>query len=367
MIHLADAALLGGLLAGTWYLPNLPNLMRYFVENARIGVREGEPAVFSFQSLIYYLRLLEGYQLFGILFFVLLVSAIRVWRKGLKTDGMFLFAAIFGGWLAMTLLRTKDPRFTMPLLGPLLILAGAWLQDWKRAWWTTVSKATLILVLLFQAYMINFGVRRLPQEVVLARGYSGSLRWDWNLYLQHYFHILGAPRREDWKQEEILRTMAEDAGRKGVPQELALIPDLPRFNSVNFQLTARFRGYTANVAHIQSEPNGLRSFDGFNYLVLTEGDQGMSWSTVWSRALNQIVFDNPGTYRLIALYPLPDGDFARLYSIERAAAGKAAAADKAGDRRRPCTTGTIPLHACVPCPGTNPAARTVRSAAGARV
>ncbi len=339
MIHLADAALISVLLAGTWYLPNLPNLMPYFVENARIGAREGEPAVFSFQSLIYYLRLLEGYQLFGILFFVLLVSAIRVWRKGLKTDGLFLLAAIFGGWLAMTLLRTKDPRFTMPLLGPLLILAGAWLQDWKRAWWATALKVTLILVLGFQAYMISFGVRRLPEEVVLARGYSGSLRWDWNLYLQHYFRILGPPRREDWKQEEILRKMAEDANAKGMAQELALIPDLPRFNSVNFQLAARFRGYPAKVAHIQSEPNGMRSFDGFNYLVLTEGDQGMSWSTVWSRALNQIVFDNPGVYRLIALYPLPDGSSARLYFIERDAAGKAAAQDEPGVRRRSCGAG----------------------------
>ena len=61
--------------AGIWYLPNLPRLFRYFFENAQIGAREGEPPVISFQSFIYYLRLLEGYQFFAILFGLFIVSA----------------------------------------------------------------------------------------------------------------------------------------------------------------------------------------------------------------------------------------------------------------------------------------------------
>jgi len=322
MLHFADALLVGGLLAGVWYLPNLPALTRYFFENTRIGALEGEPAVFSFQSWIYYLRLLEGYQLFGILFLVLALSAVFVWRRGVLRDSSFLLAAICGGWLAMTLLRTKDPRFTMPLIGPLLILAGAWLQSWRPVWWTRALKISLVAVLCLQAYAINFGVCWLPQEVVLAQGYSGSVRWDWNVYLQHYFHILGPPRREDWRLESILRKVMEDSRNRGFRTELALIPDLPRFNATNFNLMARLRGLPVRVDHLKIEPMGIRSFDGFDYVVMTEREQGVSWTTAASQGLNQIIVDNAQTFRLVELYVLPDGNCARLYSIHRAAAGE---------------------------------------------
>jgi hypothetical protein len=291
--------------------------VRYFFENAQIGALEGEPSLTSFQSWIYYLRLLEGYQLFGLLFLILGLSVVFVWKNRLVREGAFLLAAIGGGWLAMTLLRTKDPRFTMPLLGPSLILAGAWLQSWPAGWKTRTLQFGLVSALILQAYAANFGLRWLPQEVVLMRGYEGSLRWDWNLYLQHYFHILGPPRREDWKQEEILRKVADDAARRNAHPDLALLPDLPRFNATNFNLMARLRGLPVRADHLKTEPKGIRAFDGFEYVVMTEKEQGMSWTTAWNRGLNQIIMDAPRTFRLLGLFTLPDGNCARLYAIHR--------------------------------------------------
>jgi hypothetical protein len=218
-------------------------------------------------------------------------------------------------------LRTKDPRFTMPLIGPLLILAGAWLQSWPLGWWARALKISLVAVLCLQAYAINFGVRWLPQEAVLAQGYSGSVRWDWNLYLQHYFHILGPPRREDWRLESILRKVMEDSQYRGARAKLALIPDLPRFNATNFNLMARLRGLPVRVDHLRVQPAGIRSFNGFDYVVMTEREQGMPWTTVASQGLNQIVVDHARIFRLVELFVLPDGNCARLYAIHRAAAG----------------------------------------------
>jgi len=302
---------------GVWYIPNLPRLIRYFSENAAIGAREGEPPVLSFQSLIYYLRLLEGYQYFAILFVLLLAGCVFVWRKNLLHDRKFLAAAIGGGWLVMAILRTKDPRFTMPLLGPLTLIPAAWIQSWQPTAVNRGLKTALVGVLVFQAYAINFGVSWLPQRVVLADGYHGSLNWSWNLYLQDYFDILGPPRHEDWKQAEILRRMAEDAQRRRVPLSLALVPDLPRFNSTNFQLQAGLMGLPARVGHLQSASDGIRSFDGYEYVLMSEGDQGMSWSTSASRALNQIIVDEHQVFRLVELYPLPNGAYVRLYYVQR--------------------------------------------------
>jgi hypothetical protein len=321
MINVADALAVAAGLAGIWYLPNIPKLVSYFAENASIGAREGEPPVLSFQSLIYYFRLLEGYQLFAPLFLLLLVSSILVWRKGLLHDAKFLMIAIVGGWLSMTLLRTKDPRFTMPLLGLLAILPAAWIQSWGRTWISRAGRGALVALLLFQGYLINFGVSWLPAQIILVRGYQGSLRWDWNLYLQHYFHILGAPIKEDWKQAEIILTLERDSARSGSRRTLALVPDLPRFNAANFHLYSRLLGTPLRVDHPQTA-NGIGSFDGFDYVLITEGDQGMPWTTLASRALNQIVVDAPQVFRLVEIFLLPSGDSVRLYSVHRGEAGR---------------------------------------------
>jgi 4-amino-4-deoxy-L-arabinose transferase-like glycosyltransferase len=316
-INLADSLLIGGIGAGIWYLPNLSKLVRYFSENARIGVREGEPPIFSFQSLIYYLRLLEGYQLFAFLFALLLVAGFFVWRKKLLNEAGFLMVAVIGGWFVMTMLQTKDPRFTMPLLGLLAIVPGAWIQSWKPSGSTAIAKALLLALLGFQAYAANFGVAWLPRGVVLARGYQGSVRWDWNLYLQDYFGVCGEPRIEDWKQAEILQKIrAHSANTKSFPA-LALVPDLPYFNAANFQLYARLSGMRSLVDHPQSADRGMRSFEGFNYVITTNGDQGMSWTTGVNSALNKIIADQHEIFLLLAQYPLPNGDHARLYFVRR--------------------------------------------------
>jgi hypothetical protein len=316
LLHCADALIIAGIVSGLWYFPNLPQLIRYFRQNAEIGALEGEPAIFSFQSLIYYLRLLEGYQLFGLLFAILCLACIFVWKRRLIGDWKFLVLSIAGGWLIMTLLRTKDPRFTMPRLGPLAVISGAWIQSWKGTILNRFAQLSLIGVLGFQAYMANFGISWLPKRVVILDGYQGSLRWDWNLYLQDYFDILGKPKREDWKQDAILKALASDSRKRKIFPSLALVPDLPWFSEGNFSLYARIRGISIQARHLRSAADGIDSFRGYNYVLMTERDQGISWTTGASLALNQIIVDHPQVFRLVGLYLLPNGDGARLYFID---------------------------------------------------
>jgi hypothetical protein len=316
-IHLADTLLIAGIGASFWYLPNLSKLARYYSENSRIGIREGEPPVFSLQSFIYYLRLLEGYQFFAILFTLLLLACFFVWKKKLLREQGILVTAIIGGWFAMTLLQTKDPRFTMPLLGLLAIISGAWIQSWGKSKFAAAAKIVLIGLLCIQAYAANFGISWLPSKIVLARGYQGSVRWDWNLYMQDYFGACGRPRRDDWKQADILREVAAHSARLKIAPSLALVPDLPYFNASNFQLHARILGIRPAIDHPQSAARGAHSFDGFNYVVMTEGDQGMSWTTAANQALNQIIVGEHELFRLLMQYPLPNGDSARLYFVQR--------------------------------------------------
>jgi 4-amino-4-deoxy-L-arabinose transferase-like glycosyltransferase len=315
-IHLADMALVAAAVSAVWYAGNVSRLVRYFAENAAIGAEEGEPPVLSLQSFVYYLRLLEGYQLFALLSAVAAIAAYQCWRRRLLTDGAFVASALGGGWLVLTLLRTKDPRFSMPLLALVAVVCGAALAAWRPSRGALACKTVLLVLLGVQAYAANFGIRWLPDAVVIARGYQGTLRWDWNLYLQHYFNILGRPRREDWRQAEILRRMKDDAALSGTVLSLAIVPDLPRFSAANFQLYGRLLGIPVRVDHPRSR--GDAPFDGYDYAVLVDGDQGIAWTTGESRALSRRIVDDPESFRLVDLFALPNGDTARLYSVERA-------------------------------------------------
>jgi 4-amino-4-deoxy-L-arabinose transferase-like glycosyltransferase len=304
------------LLAGIWYLPNLPNLIRFLEANAHVGQAEGEPEILSFQSFVYYLRLLEGYQLFSVLFIIVVFSCWMAWKNQLIQKAGFLVVTLIGGWLFLTLLRTKDPRFSMPLLVPLVIFPAAWLQSWKNEWQTRAITAVIIAILLFQAYTINFGVSWLPEQVVLVKGYQGSLRWDWNLYLQHYFQILGAPRREDWRLTDILIRLNDDSARNNRARSLALVPDLPRFNATGFQYFSRLMGAPADVGRLMMVDGKIVASNHPDYVVTVEGDQGMLWTTQGSRELTRVV-ESSEIFLFIEEYPLPNGATAHLYRVRR--------------------------------------------------
>jgi hypothetical protein len=324
LVNAAQALVLAASTAGLWYAPNLVQLIRYFGQNAQIGQLEGEPPVFSFQSFIYYLRLLEGYQMYALLFFLMAGGLVFVISRSRLRDRALWIAVVAGGWLAMTLLRTKDPRFTMPLLAPLLIIPAAWFASWDTGSSRRLGRSVQILVLAaltVQAYAANFGISWLPQQVVLMTGYQGSMRWDWQLFSQNYFGILGPPRREDWKQNEILSRVAEESRQRGATMSLALVPDLARFDYLNFQLAAKLAKLPARIGHIGSAAAGPGAFDGYDFVVMSEMEQGMPWTTGDAELLNQLILERPDIFKPISLYRLPSGDAVRLYFIDRPRSG----------------------------------------------
>jgi hypothetical protein len=205
----------------------------------------------------------------------------------------------------------------MPLLAPLFLIPGAWLASWGRT-----ARIALVAILAAQAYATNFGVSWLPQQVVLMPGYQGSLRWDWQFFSQHYFGILGAPRREDWKQDEILDRIVDEAQRRGARLSLALVPDLPRFNYFNFRLAARLKKVPTQIDHLQLATGGLAVFDPYDFAIMSENEQGMTWTTRAAGSLNQLIVDRHDIFKLVTTYMLPSGDAIRLYFIDRGTAGK---------------------------------------------
>src|SRR5262249_22776289 len=171
-------------------------------------------------------------------------------------------------------------------------------------------------------YAINFGVAWLPQQVILLRGYRGSFRWDWQLFSQDYFGILGAPRLENWKQEEIIDRILKESRERGSGMSLALVPDLPRFNTSNFLLVAAEAKLPMRLDHLTSEASLLAASKFSDFVIISDGDQGISWTTHAAETLNRFILDRPAIFKPVATFSLPNNDAAHLYFIDHSSTAR---------------------------------------------
>lgn len=59
------------------------------------------------------------------------------------------------------------------------------------------------------------------------------------------------------------------------------------------------------------------TFKDVNYVLMSEGDQGVKWTTRDNLKINQFILDRPGIFKILRALALPSGDFIRIYYISR--------------------------------------------------
>jgi 4-amino-4-deoxy-L-arabinose transferase-like glycosyltransferase len=298
------AAGVAAVMAAFWYLPAGRSLQQLAEINNAGALSEGDPGRLSFQALVFYARALEGYQLFLPLFLVFIAGAIILARK-FDRAWIPIVLWLIGGWLGLMLFQNKDPRYSAPLL-PAVALISARAFEKRNAF-----VALLMPVLLFQHYLVSFGIRQLPPTAVLFRGVQGTLSWDWNIYRQNYFELWGPPAREDWQVERVLAKVTAGNTRT---VKLGMIPDIPRFDWGAFQ-------FYITLAKLPVIFNRIVFFDesiisNNDYILMSENDQGWA-SNVSSdlKKINEYILDRPDHFHIIDSFALPNGDMIRLYKV----------------------------------------------------
>lgn len=305
----AIAAASAAIVAAYWYVPaGITSLETLYRINSTQSVSEGDPGRLTLQALIFYVRALEGYQLFLPLFLVFIAGAVLL-ARGFRLEWMPIVLWIAGGWLGLMLFQNKDPRYTAPLL-PAVALISVQVFERKQ-----ILAAFLIPFLLLQHYLVSFGAPGLPPRVVLARGVEGPLSWHWNLYTQTYFDLWGAPAREDWRIEHVLDTVSKPGGQH---VRLGLVPDIPRFDFLAFWFHITLKKLPVTL-------NRLWRFDEASiadndYILVSEKDAGFEPGSAFTsdlRMINRHIFGRPDAFRMLDSFMLPNGDIIRLYKVER--------------------------------------------------
>jgi hypothetical protein len=309
--NIKNAAIAAGtaaVLAAYWYIHALGALAQLLRINTAGAVNEGDPDRLSFQAVLFYVRALEGSQLFLPLFLAFIAGAILLARN-FDRAWMPVVLWIAGGWLGLMLFQNKDPRYSAPLL-PAVALITAHIFQRKE-----ILVAALMPFLLFQHYMVSFGVPRLPPAVVLAKGPDGPIEYNWNFYTQRYFDLWGPPANEDWQIRHVLDKVSTPNGR---PIRLGMVPDIPRFDIFAFQFYIALWKFPVTVNRLAAFDEGAIANN--DYILVSEKDKGFepgSFFTADLPNINQYILGRPESFHIVERFPLPNGDVIRLYRVGR--------------------------------------------------
>lgn len=270
-IRNGNAALLfAAAISFPWYSAHLWNLARDSAKfSYDVGVREGDPAVLSVKSLVFYASSLPAAVLapWALLFLAGLALAARDrFRRS-----QLLFLSLAAGWAILTLIRNKDSRYVIPMLPVVAVVAASALDAFRiRFRWKAVAAGSLAAISLGVAW------RRDP------------------------------PVREDWPIREAVGFLRSERIAK---PRLRVVPDWPYFERHGFE-------YTAEEARFPLDVGMWFHFPAFTDFVLTKsGDQGeRPEPKAIMREVEDPQSDFPLLFRPVWEHTLPDGGVARIYA-----------------------------------------------------
>ena len=194
-------------ICGTWYAHNWRDVggsSLYYSNNA---VGQAQPHVASATSLFYYLWNLLDVQLYLVPLLLVGAGAVFTFRKReLARRNVYPLLMVVGTYVLFTMLKHKDPRYTLPMLPALAIVATSWLEyvgTRARAWIEGGFVAYSAIAFL----AISFGTPLLPTSVAfdVPAGAVGLTRAT--LFAQSGY-IIGPPTHENWHQLEPFRIMS---------------------------------------------------------------------------------------------------------------------------------------------------------------
>lgn len=191
-----------------WYVANLQQLkIDLLGNNSAQAVREGDPVVGSLTSNFWYFWNLINQQLYLIPFLAFILALIVTLRhKEAIRRNMMPLALIFGVYLLFTLISNKDARYTLPMLPAIAIItcsAVTYLP--KRAKDFTTILVGLYAVIVF--FVVSFGASFVSKNISFKLGDQPVTIFRQSGY------IIGAPTREQWRQENIVQLAANTPNR----------------------------------------------------------------------------------------------------------------------------------------------------------
>jgi hypothetical protein len=200
--NLAFALILILLIAGPWYINNMGHLGQDLLLNAVAG--KANPLKVGFAWLTFYINQIEAVQLYVVYFLILVAGVIYSLRiKELRSKFYFLYVSLLGGYFILTLINNKDPRYSVPLLIYMAIIAVSIFEAKLSKYVMYSGVAVFVVFAVFQAWYVGFSS---PAEV----DHSLTLGSNSILLYKNYGYTSGPPVTAGFPAKQAVTTVVTD-------------------------------------------------------------------------------------------------------------------------------------------------------------
>lgn len=186
------------IIAGPWYHYNLNQLKIDFRGNALISVPEKGSFLLHFVNVHTYLIMF----IFVLIGLIVSFSRVRYFKKNL----LIILSILFPLVALFLLTKNYDARYSLPWLVYGTILATFWITLIKNKVLKVACIIIFSLVLIFNFYSVSFGLNFLPKQLLIKMTNKISM-----VIYNQYGYTVGPPKTDDWKIEQIIGDIDQDA------------------------------------------------------------------------------------------------------------------------------------------------------------
>jgi len=273
-----------------WYRSRLLGLPLQFMNRSfKFAEQEGHAPTLSSVALLFYPTNFPTH--FGFLAALCFVGGLLALRR-FRAHRAVLWIAALAPFVLITLIRNKNPRYSLPALAAAAVVAALGARALPLLLRRFAVGACVVAAAL-QVSMTAFGVPALPPMPGQPIPYV----------------IAYPPSRADWQHARILEDIARESG--GRPVRVSVVPNYDFFSVANFRYEAKRRGLPFTM---------LRAWNatpfGVDFAIVKSGNLGPDFSIAKARRIMQ-AFDAPGStlarlFPVVGQYTLPDGSRAEL-------------------------------------------------------
>ncbi len=300
-------------LALIWYAPHISEVYNTIVwGNEYWGTTEGQPEVFTLQSMLFYVFSLVNFQTSFIFFIPFIIGFAIILRYHLKSS-FFLLSWVVLPFILMTLMRHKNDRYTIPFIAAVAIISAFWIVSLKNK----KIKAAVIAVILLAGGIQLF---TLADGLDVSKNFHiDTMAGGLDMYSTELYGT-SPPVSQDWMVEEALNSIMADAqtnprmyNRVGY---IGVVPDMPFTNGLTYGYYSYMKKLPFNVISVpyfEALEPFVQNFLNFDYLIFKSGENsGFSRKKLVSDMYDYFKQHN-SSYVLIKEYNLPDNSTLTVY------------------------------------------------------
>jgi 4-amino-4-deoxy-L-arabinose transferase-like glycosyltransferase len=231
------AGLISFFVCGYWYVGHFRAFLSDFERfNVPMQEIEGEPAVGTAASNLYYLYGLLNEQLYLIPVLLLItgLGILAIKRDALARNADLLVYCV-GIYIAFSLLANKNVRYSLPILVGIIPLCLYWFDLIPSKRIRGLISAAVVCYSLAIFILVSFGSFSLPREV----SFNVAGMFPLTVYSEQG-HVSGPPSDERWHMEDMVQAVVNDPAN---PKTLSYSgPDTIWFNSESLKYYSTLYG-----------------------------------------------------------------------------------------------------------------------------